>query len=66
MLSVFFCDLVTQTEVTLCLMFEMDERTSEGSGRNQLTSIFGLRELLHLQLKVGVIWEAIKMLGQDP
>lgn len=52
--------------MTLCLMFETNEGTSQAPRHNQLTSIFGLRELLYLQLKVGIIWEAIKMLYQDP
>lgn len=33
---------------------------------NHLTPIFGLREVLHLQLKVAVLWEAVKVLGQNP
>lgn len=30
------------------------------------TSIFGLRELLQLELKVALLWEAIKVFREDP
>lgn len=49
-------------ESTWCLM----SASSEGKQLNRLTSIFRLRELLNHQFKVTVLWEAIKVLGQDP
>lgn len=33
---------------------------------NDLTPISGRRELLHLELKVAVLREAVEVLGQDP
>ena len=33
---------------------------------SRLASIFGLTELLHLELEVAVLWEAVKVLGQNP
>lgn len=38
----------------------------ERNSASHLTSIFGLRELLHFQLKVAFLREAVKVFVQDP